>query len=343
MPHYRMSVPVNLSAYARVPYLAEVARRTDRVVNISALWDGQSWHLWVPQPSGDFFPMRPAEMAQGPYVAKTAAREADLYFPFLDFMWQRASWPKARHWLVGIGHDLELLAASIATIDFLWAKRDEVPSGSLGLSYFLSGELEHIVTVCRSVLDELQEILRAIWEKITLTDPVAERRKKRDLKKSFADMALHSDGSALTWEQIQDRQRIPRPLAEAYASAALFCQKLKGLRDDIVHQGHETALVLVTPRGFAISKTAKHFSALGVWADGHALNENLFSLRPVLAYLIAGTLRTCNLFAEVLGRHFAMPEPVLVPDYRYFFRSVHSDAILRTLAVANGGSPWWEP
>jgi hypothetical protein len=149
----------------KVPYLRADALG-DRQAALTSLWDGADWHAWVPGPKGTLFHMEPNELAEGSYVAKDAARADDLHFPFADFMWKRASWPEVGHWYRAIVEDLHQIAASIAKVDFFWKTRDQAPGGALGARRFVSSELEYLLTVCRSVLDELQEIVRAIWERV---------------------------------------------------------------------------------------------------------------------------------------------------------------------------------
>jgi hypothetical protein len=326
------------SAVEQIPYLKRDVLG-DRTLALAPLWDGEHWHAWIPDGNGGLRHMRPAECGEGSYVARTPARADDLLFPFLDFVWKHATWHNVGHWTGAIEQDVHQLAASLAKIDFLWSKRAEAPGGTLGLRRFIAGEVELLIAVCRSVLDELQEVMRALWPRITLNDP-AEQKRKGQLKKSFADMVFF-DNQLMTPEVIAERCRVPLLLAQAYSKAGTFVQLLRALRTDILHGGQEVPLILTTDRGFIIGNRAKHFADLDIWKASHAYNDHSVSLRPVLAFLITHTLRICNEFVTTLASGIIFPEDI-APGYHLLIRSTHGTALLRTLEVLGDGSPWWD-
>jgi|HubBroStandDraft_1064217.scaffolds.fasta_scaffold01382_12 hypothetical protein len=329
---------VDPKEFEKIPYLrAEVVGT--RVVGLAPLWDGRAWHLWVPAADGGLAVMNVSDYAEGSYFSRSPARPDDVHFPFVEFVWKRASWPDVCHWVGAIENDVHQLAASLAKIDFLWTKREEVSGGVFGLRRFIAGEVEHVVTVCRSTLDELQAFIRAVWEHVRLVD-AAEQSRKGSLRKSFADMVI-ADGQLLSVEDIGEKRNVPLPLSATYAQAGMFLQTLRDLRDDIVHRGKEPPFVFTTEHGFALEKNAKHFVALGISKGEHAYNENLVSLRPALAYLVMTTLYTCNSFAEVLSGMIEFP-PDLAPDHHVFIRTVHGPSLIRTQETLRNGSPWWD-
>ncbi|MFI5297230.1 MAG: hypothetical protein ACHREM_03965 [Polyangiales bacterium] len=294
--------------------------------------------MWVPKGDGTLFRMRPPGFGEGVYFAKEAATQDDLHFPFMNFIVKRASWPDVHHWLNAIVADVHQLAAALGKIEFFWEHRKLVPGDILGLGRFVGSELEYILTVCRSLFDQLQEVLRALWNRITLLDPEQQRR-KGELKKSFREMVMKGD-SLMSVEEIGSVRRIPSPLASAYADAGAFLQVLRDLRDGVVHGGKEVPLVFVTDRGFGIPRNAPHFGRLPIWKPEHAFNENVVSLKPALAHIVMSALRACNVFAEALAGSIQFPEDI-APDHQVFIRSVHGPAMLRVQAVLHGGSPWW--
>jgi hypothetical protein len=333
----RMRANVDARELAKIPYLrAEVVG--DRQAALTSLWDGTEWHAWIPGPSGTLVHMRPRELAEGTYVAKAPARADDIHLPFAEFFWKRASWPAVGHWYNAILEDLHQLAAAVAKIDFFWAMREHAQGGGLGIRRFVGSELEYLLTVCRSVFDELQEVVRAIWSKVRLVDEELQRR-KGTLPPSFRKMVM-SDGNLMQADEIGRRHNVPPPLAAAYQSAGSFLKVLRELRDGIIHHGRDAPIVLTGERGFILGKGEPGFASLPIWKPEHSFNEHAVSLRPAVAYLVATTLYTCNTFADVLGQIFAFP-PDVAPDHHLFVRSVHGGALLAVQEVLRGGSPWW--
>ena len=321
---------------ASVPYLCAGAVG-ERHVQLESFWDGTEWHAWIAGPNGTLIHMRPRDLGVGSYIAKEPAADDDFCFPFTDFMWRRASWPDANHWHGAIVEDVHQLAASIAKIDFFWKMREHAPA--LVLGRFASSEIEYLLTVCRSVFDLLQEVIRTIWGRMRLLDEERQRR-KGELRKSFADMVI-SKGELMSAGRITETRGVPLHLAETYAAGGAFFKLVRELRDGIVHNGKDAPMVVTTERGFIIRRDSA-FAALPIWKDEHSFNEQAVSLRPALAYIVVTTLNTCNAFAEALGQMFGFP-PDLAPGHRLFVRSPHGRALLEVQEVLRGGSPWWGP
>ena len=56
------------------------------------LWDGSNLDLWVTRPLASSR-AKVVETVEGDYVGVGAARENDLWIPFIELMWVRGSWP----------------------------------------------------------------------------------------------------------------------------------------------------------------------------------------------------------------------------------------------------------
>ena len=79
---------------SKIPYLDLSALvGGDRVVLLMPLWDGEIWRSWFDTPNG-LIEFKPVDLARSNYVATNPAKESDLVFPFIHFMWQRANWPE---------------------------------------------------------------------------------------------------------------------------------------------------------------------------------------------------------------------------------------------------------
>lgn len=152
-------------------------------------------------------------------------------------------------------------------------------------------------------------------------------------------MCMHGE-RRLDPEELAEVRRIPVQLARAYVAGADRLLSVRSFRDAIIHQGKEVPTVFVTERGFSILRTDPVVQELSIWTPDHRDYENLVSLRPLLAWIVMSAIDTCNIFAETLGQIFQLP-PDIAPEHRVFIRSIHAPALLNTLHVLRGGSPWW--
>lgn len=320
--------------FARIPFL-RVDALHGRVVPLSAWWDGSGWHTWVVQ-GERLVELKPVGAVKTSYFAKEPAGRTDLFIPFHSYIWKHASWPDVMAWAGTIVSDVHNLAASLGKIDVLWTGR--ILAGDQ-LDGFVKTELEYVLVVCRSLLDHLQEVSRAMWTRVRLLDDAAQKR-KRELPSSFRAMVLENN-QFMNAARIGQRHAIPLPLAEFYEQAGQFLELVRRWRDGIVHHGRDaTDAIFIAPRGFAISKQDPFFASLGVLTDAHADNEQLWSLRPALAYLSLTPLYICNALVEAMGRVVTFP-PDLAPDHAVYVRSTHGEALVRAQEVLNGGYPWW--
>jgi hypothetical protein len=94
---------VNIADLKAVSYL-DTTQLGDRTVNLMPLWDGSRWHMWVLGPNG-LIDLRPIDAMLVHYVSKDFASETDLLIPFVELMWQRASWPEICPLISGICDD----------------------------------------------------------------------------------------------------------------------------------------------------------------------------------------------------------------------------------------------
>ena len=74
----------------KLPYL-DTSALDGRTVNLMPLWDGASWRMWFNTPIG-LIEGKIIDTTESDYLAKSAAKQSDLYIPFIHIMWQQASW-----------------------------------------------------------------------------------------------------------------------------------------------------------------------------------------------------------------------------------------------------------
>lgn len=172
------------------------------------------------------------------------------------------------------------------------------------------------------MFDDLQRIIAALWDRVELSDPVAQKRKKKLPDESFRK-ALERIKSAS--QQDAAPYGLPRPVLEAYDGVAAFFYQLRSIRDQLTHQGGRLEPVFMSDSSGAISKGGR-LAAIPP-KDLHVeVNQNLIALRPVIAHLVISTLQAFNTFLVAFAQCFAFP-PSLFPDHKYFFRCAHMNAL----------------
>jgi hypothetical protein len=323
---------------AQVPYL-DVKDLHGRTVVLMPLWDGSGWHIWIPRPTG-LLKMRPRDAAHADYVAVSAAQESDLWIPFVDLMWQRASWPDICPLIRALGDDFHNLATSVAKLRHFYDTRKVL---GIRAASFAATEIEYLLALTRGTFDLLQETIAKIWSNhIRLLDAAAEkRRRSRKLPDTFSRMVLHEKRKIKTHDELALEYGIPRALAEAYTAAAPFFSKLRDLRDRVIHQGDGVQTIFVTERGLCFSANGPAARLYEGWAEVHKYNENLVSMLPWLAHIVLHTINTCSTLMQSFAAQIELP-PELAPGYRVFIRGENSEAIIDLLRADRGETVWWD-
>jgi hypothetical protein len=307
-----------------------------RIPNLMPLWDGQRWHYWAETEKG-LLELKIVEVSHVTYVAKQPANENDVIIPFVELMWQHASWPEICRMISGITEDFHNLGTSIEKLSHFFENRHAIDD----VGQFAKTEFEYIFILSRSVFDLLQEAIAWIWRNATmLLDKDAEaRRKQSSLPPTFSKMVL-ADGKVREPAELVEKYALPLAMAESYASVAPFFIKVRRLRDEIVHLGKDPNAIYVTERGFCVPTSAFGFEKEWFWRPEHRENENLVSLLPLLAHIVLGTLESCGNLMVAFARQIQLPPP-LAPEHRLFVRGPHNEALIWLFDVANGWPPWW--
>src|SRR5688572_7334940 len=98
----------------QLPYL-RVEHLGERTLNLMPFWDGERWHQWMPGPAG-LVALQTGEAIEADYVALTPARDSDLLIPFVELMWQRASYPEICPLISAICDDFHNMGTSVAKL-----------------------------------------------------------------------------------------------------------------------------------------------------------------------------------------------------------------------------------
>jgi hypothetical protein len=332
-----MRDPILFSEMEKVFYINSAAIG-GRTTNLLPLWDGEQWHSWFPIGGGKLIKIQMHDVAQGDYFAERAKSEGDLFIPFVDLMWQRASWPEAVPLIQAIEGGFLRMATCMAKLKHAFLTQNSMPDGAL--TNFAATEIEYLTVLCRTVFDLLQELIMKLWKKVRLTDAEAERtRKGRSLPDTFSKMCLQDKAIPYSAGEIEAKFGLPPVMAQQYAKAEPFFSALRDIRNAIVHSGTGVEMIFETERGFCIPKDSRLLNGIAC-SQNAAYNENLVSLMPWLAEVVTKTISTCTEIVAAFAAAIEMPEEV-APGYRVFVRNPSSSALIELLSIKDGGSPWW--
>lgn len=302
------------------------------------LWDGKEWRHWIDTSHG-VIEMKPVDAIRSNYVAKVPATEGDIWIPFVDLMWQRASWPEITNLIFGICDDFHAMATCAAKLKHFHVAGANIPS-DLGSS-FAATEVEYLVTVARSVFDLLQEIIAKVWNtRVHLHEEAQERvRRSSPIPPGFTKMAVVGRDSPRAAAELVERYSLPPALAEAYVRHAPFFISLLRTRDAFVHGGSRVEAVYVTEKGFCVDPKRRPFSDVA-WTEAHHYNENVVSLLPWVAHIVMGTVEACNDLAGTFADVVTLPDEI-APGFRVFIRDPANAALIELFAISNGETSWW--
>ena len=331
-------MPISIEELKKLPYL-DISALDGRTVQLMPLWDGTRWRMWLDTAIG-LIEGQVVDTIESDYLAKSAAKETDLFIPFIHLMWQRASYPEVVRQIVAISDDFHNMGTSVAKLKHFWRFRDQIDRG--GVTRFASTELEYLVALCRTVFDVLQEIISRLWStKVQLTDPTAEAfRKGHTLPETFSRMVLQDKDQPRTAEEIAGKFGLPAPLAEQYAFSATFFAQLRQMRDNVIHGGSSFRDIYETDKGFCVNPKDSPFSNYDGWIPEHKFNDNISSLLPWIADVIMKTIDVCNSLMVRFAQAIVLPPP-LAPEYFVFVRGPHNYALGSLLSVYAGKAAWW--
>jgi hypothetical protein len=164
---YRMG-KINPTELAKLPHI-KTTELNGRSVLLMPLWDGTAWNQWIDVPNGQLIKVQVVDTIRSNYLAKAPVAEHDVRIEFVEFMWQRASWPEVSRLIVGICDDFHLLATCAAKMEHFHQTCKSIDQSLI--SSFIQTELEYLIVVARSVFDLLQEIIAHFWNnRVRLSD-----------------------------------------------------------------------------------------------------------------------------------------------------------------------------
>ncbi|MEQ9078128.1 MAG: hypothetical protein RLP09_29955 [Sandaracinaceae bacterium] len=180
-----------------------------------------------------------------------------------------------------------------------------------------------------------------IWSNIRLLDDAQQELKKQHPLPRKLTRAALKDGAPRSAVELTEQHALPTPIADFYERAGRYLANLRGTRDAVVHGGRSTGPIFVTDKGFGIARDGALAKMLrDEWRDDYSCNDNVLSLRPLLAHVSVGCLYICEEATESLASCIGVLKPI-APGYRVFTRVQHGEALLRAQEILHGGNAWW--
>lgn len=271
----------------------------------------------IPFKAGEKITLIEAVEAQsGSYFAHEPENpEIDIYLPLLELITQHITSAKLINLVQTIVSDVINFGASLEKYLIIV----QHSRGKLGASTLISTELEFLFNNVRSLYDQLQKIIKDIWDKIELIDVAV---KRQQLPKSFRDVALYgSQDNIRTADEIVKKYGLPEPIAKFYVSESEFFKLCRVIRVDIVHNGKSFSDGPIFPleNGFAVDVTEFPYSNFNIWEPEHLQNEKLGSVQVLIAHIVYKTIAATTSFAEALASCVRLPEPIGA-DWHVFIR-----------------------
>lgn len=310
-----------------IPFL-DLSESDGRFLSASIFYDAGDWRMWIPLLDKKYMETK-AWPAEGFYYGRHAERKTDMHLHFLDFIAQRASYPAIQKPILGLRDDYFNLSASLAKISHIHETKAALGTGDCRM---VITEIEYLFSVCRSMMDLLQEIAAKLWDRINLLETFVSPKKK--LKKSFADM-VQFEGRPTTLNDLQSRFGLPPVWAVFYLMHVDFFLQVKNYRDNIVHSGSQVQTIFSSDDGYLVSGAMKPFAEMDIWFESEKINNDLVPLMPALGMVVYRTILMCEEFTVMLEKCISFPKP-LVPDMKLYMRGYFDEHFTKVLEDAEG-------
>jgi hypothetical protein len=309
--------------------LAETATKNGRAIMLQPLYDGKQWRQWVPGPKDTLVELKVTDFIEGLYFAQNPASEdMDASLSFLEIAAKRLFFPEVSQFVYGISADINNLGAVMWKLDHFF---DKSPHDLIGTVRIILTEFEYTLVVCRSLLDLLQSIISLLWSRVRI-----EGFATRQIPMRFRKIVL-CDNRIRSIDEIKEQFKLPEPFARFYAQQAGFFQRLRKARDDIIHRTNVTPLIFRLDQGFAVKADGSIFADLVPWDSNEFAPNQLGSLRFLVAYLVRGTFKICEEFADTVSTALELPDDI-APSYHVFLRGPFVQPLRRLEVVCE--YPW---
>lgn len=297
-----------------------------RFVPMFPIYDS-GWKMYVDTENG-LIPLKIVDIADGFYISKNAIKKEDLKLAFFDLMYKKNNLKENIKPLNHIYDDIYNLSASIEKIDFfsrLYNKEEH-----LKLCKYASVELESIFQNSRAIFENLQKIQDNLIKRTISAN-----------KDDFFTVEKVQFGwkkeKLLEIDKYQEKYKIPELLAKFYVNFEDFFFLILDMRNDIFHSRKSFSLFL-DEKGFSISLKEYNLEKLHFWDENNTLENNLGSLKTLIAYITLNTISALEEYAKTISQIIQLPSDIL-SDYNIYMRSEFNKT-LKELYMYSDNNAW---
>jgi len=274
---------INREELAKVHYIQHIPS-DGRSVVLNSYYDDNSreWFMYLDH-NGKIIRMGGGEMIRGSYWCNTPVTpERDLELPLATLINQQLSFPKVVGSFRGIQDDIHQFAAIMEIYHVISSAKH---IRQIDTAYLMASEMEHLIITIRSLYDLLQKLSKRAAA-LVVTGDESKRRVIAELPDSFADVVLNG-ANPRSEEELITKFRLPKQLANFYATRAKRFAMLRDIRVSIEHHGKTLPTPFALEEGMAIGIDEKPWSELPLWKAEFIRNGRLGPVRAVYAYLIS--------------------------------------------------------
>jgi len=274
---------------------------------------------------------------EGLYIAKEINdKNQDAYFKIVDFMYRYCSYPNIIPHLGSLIDNYINIFTVVSKIDSYLDLVNKIRKSMI--SDFIKTDFEYVFMIGRIAYDILQQIVSTLWNGVKLVD----KSETKKLPTNFTKIIMKpKNAGPRTAEEISTVFNLPSDFANFYIEQVNFFEKLKTLRDDLVHNPETVKqdLFFVFNEGFGISDNSKLFKQFDIWDKHDCKTNNIYSIRPLLHCLVSNIMNASECFCDCIMKAIIFPYPI-IDNYYVFLRHPHIRNF-RNMCNELEKSSWW--
>ncbi|WP_062428962.1 hypothetical protein [Treponema endosymbiont of Eucomonympha sp.] len=248
-----------LEPYKILPYLdmdVLLSKSNGRKIALLPYFDGDTWKepILNKETNKVILIKGISTFVTGLYLsAKPADETQDAFFRIIDLIFSRLSYDDITCHTSALLHYITNMFTVIAKIDSYL----EINVENKQISDFINTDIDYLFVLCRSIYDILQKIIANFWKNVKLVDKNGNSETEL-LPESFGKMIEKKENKKVklrTADEISQEFNMPIEFIQFYANQAPFYEKIKMVRDRIIHRPIENkgTQFFVFDDGFGIS------------------------------------------------------------------------------------------
>lgn len=304
-----------------LPYYENRPPESTVVVAMHYVHGGKSYTPFYDSKNDRYIIMNPHQLVSGTYISDAAPNPTnDFFIPLLDFVVRRFPNHRAVEQAQEIARDI----ASFGTIIEKCFSNHAIRPGQepFGRHLLMAADLEYLFFKVRALYDQLQLLVRTIWQKTELLDPCV---KKATMPKSFHS-AVYKNTKPLSAEEMSERYGLPLALSTVYERNRDFFMSCREIRDSVTHGWHSSLSgkpVFVLGDGFAMSIHDDPFRKFKCWHPDAIKNGRLGGVAALVAHVAARSIAMTSEFTEAFVSCIKFADP-MAPGWHVYVRDAYA-------------------